>query len=204
MKIYIAALVLMFSNLVFAADNIGAAETANRAPHWSFGVSLSTVSFDPKSAEREYVKDNAWALGLSGNYWKEQTFLSLGMEFYGYSDRAGFSQRTRDNFGDVDNSSSDASAFSGFIAYGPYWTFGADQNNVFYAQGGLNHVFSSDRSIPNCSNCYSEDIDLDAGIFGKLGVFHNSGVFQWGVEAVLYPSSDDFKNALSLVWGIGF
>ena len=56
--------------------------------------------------------------------------------------------------------------------------------------GGLSGIFFSERSISSCSNCYSEDIDIDGGLYGVLGVGHKLGYFDIGLQFHQYFTGD--------------
>ena len=71
------------------------------------------------------------------------------------------------NDGDISTESSDAGAVTGYVATGYEWKFGADQDLTVLAQVGYTHLFSSERSIDYCRNCYSEDIDIDGGVYAN-------------------------------------
>jgi hypothetical protein len=51
-------------------------------------------------------------------------------------------------------------------------------------------MLASERGISNCSNCYSEDIEIDGGIYGVLGVGQTLGSLDLSVQFQQYLSGD--------------
>lgn len=86
-----------------------------------------------------------------------------------------------------------------YAATGPLWTLGEKQDTFAYLQGGVSGVFGSERSIGNCSNCFSEDIDISGGLFAKAGLVKNvSKSIALGFQLTQYLSGD-IDNSLGLV-----
>ncbi|RYY73781.1 MAG: hypothetical protein EOO52_17400 [Gammaproteobacteria bacterium] len=154
---------------------------------WSWSGHAGTVNLDSEVAKEEYVEDSAWVIGLAAERWSSNSNLTVlfGVDFIGYSDDLSFGQHTTDGW-----KKSDASAAMGYVEFGPRIPFGMDRTNYFVAHAGLSGIFSSERGISNCSNCYSEDIDISGGLYGVLGVGHNFGSFNVGVQFQQYFSGD--------------
>jgi hypothetical protein len=154
---------------------------------WSWSGHAGTLNIDSKVAYDEYVEDSAWVIGLAAERYSSDSNLTflVGLDFIGYSDDASFHQNTTDG-----SKGSDASAAMVYVEFGPRIPFGADQSNYFVAHAGLSGILSSERSISNCSNCYSEDIDINGGFYGVLGVGHSFGNFDLGLQFQQYFSGD--------------
>ncbi|WP_111978982.1 porin family protein [Algibacillus agarilyticus] len=168
MKIKLLTASLLFavtaSQTVFAQETPNASEISLVA-HKSTGFhgSLGSVSLDAKAAYIGEVKDSAtyWRLG-----WENHTdsfIWGTGLSGYLYSDKAGFTVRTEGAFGGESDSDSSATAFNGYIEGGYKYAV----NDVFSVAllAGYELVLTSDRSVGYCSDCPSEDIDMDAGVY---------------------------------------
>lgn len=147
---------------------------------WIWGGSVGLLNIDQSAAAEEFIDDKATAIDLFAEYSKQRWLTTLGLDFVMYDDNAGFRQRTEDYYGNTQNSSSSATAFGLSAAFGPQWTFGGAEKTKVYVQGGLEHLLSSERSIGNCTDCYSEDIDISGGAFAKAGVRFNVGAVAIG------------------------
>lgn len=195
--------VLFFANHSHAQNRNQIDNSLFFTPFWSFSLSISNNQFNSESASRELVKDRALGLNASAHYWWQYVFMSVGVDYINYSDRAGFSQTTTDIYGDIDRSSSDADAVNMLLAVGPYWEFGADRHSIVAAQLGYSFSLNSERSIAYCDDCYSEDIELDPGFALKFSLLHPIGHHHFGIEYSAYPASDDYKSSFGLVWHLG-
>jgi len=164
-------------------------------PSWEFGGTLGILNIDDASASRELIDSEAYVFGGFADYVMESWMISLGLDFISYDDNAEFTQRTEDFFGDEDDSTSDANGFVIFAAVGPKWQFG---DTLLTVQGGYGHMFASERSISYCDNCYSEDIDIEAGLFGRATVRQNAGPVAIGLTFTQYLNSDDIDNQFAL------
>ena len=161
---------------------------------WIWSAHAGTLNIDSKVAREQFIEDSAWLFGLSAERYSSDsnfTFL-VGVDFIGYSDELPFDQHTDDGWKE-----SDAGAAMAYVEFGPKIPFGADQTNYFTAHAGVSGIFSSERSINYCRNCYSEDIDVSGGLYGILGVGHNFGNFDVGVQFQQYFSGD-LDNSLRL------
>jgi hypothetical protein len=65
---------------------------------------------------------------------------------------------------------------------------------MLYAQGGVNLLLDATRGIPNCSDCYEEDLDVSGGLFGRVGanIFIDNIIL--GVYSSLALSGDVESN----------
>ncbi|VUD47791.1 hypothetical protein TDB9533_01098 [Thalassocella blandensis] len=127
-----------------------------------FVLSLGGVSFDRDVAAEEGVEDTALYMkfGWEGRYYNN-VILGLGFAAFGYSDNDSFNQWTEDTWGDEEYTSSSAAALNyyGELGYG----FELAPEVSLDLIVGMETVLSSERSINNCSDCYSEDIDIESG-----------------------------------------
>ena len=195
--IAIAIFAAIYSNTLYAQTDSAPPSIPGE---WEFSVFAGHESLDSEAAWLEYIEDNAWNIGVTADYAKGRWLTSLGLTFVNYRDDAGFSQRTRDGYGNVSNSDSTASGMVLSFAFGPKWHFGENQNVMVFTQAGLGLMIDSSRGIPNCSNCYEEDIDINSGGFAKVGILRNSasaGAF--GISYAQYLSGD-MKSTLNFIW----
>ncbi|MGB3611226.1 MAG: hypothetical protein WA987_12685 [Cellvibrio sp.] len=159
---------------------------------WSWSAHVDHINIDDKIAAEQGIEDYFTAIGGAAEYYTSESnmTLSLGLSIILYDDNAEFRQRVEDWWGDEYYESSDATGGQAFIEYGPKIKFGANENSFVVVRGGLSGIFFSERSISNCRNCYSEDIDVDGGLYGVLGVGHRLGYFDIGLQFHQYFSGD--------------
>ncbi|HEX7026213.1 MAG TPA: hypothetical protein VF268_03160 [Gammaproteobacteria bacterium] len=147
----------------------------NASADWSFGGYVESMSLNPRVAAREGVDDTAWALGFNADYFSDNLMsASLGSALVMYDDNREFRQQVEViggfDDGDVRTASSDASAILIYADLGPRLTFGVNESAYFSAKAGFSTFFASERSIGSCSDCYSEDIDIDGGMYVKAAL----------------------------------
>lgn len=174
---------------------------------WEFRGALINNAFDQEKSYVEGIDDSALSLLIAGDYIKSGFRTTLFVEMFMYDDKYGFSQWVEGsgwyNNGDVSQESSDASGVSLGALFGPQWQFGEDNQAVAYVQGGFNAMVSSERGIASCSDCYSEDIDIEGGALVQAGVERNVGSFTLGVVARSHLSGD-LGSSLGLTIATGF
>ena len=161
---------------------------------WSWSGNLDSMRIDKKVAQHEYIGDTALVFGLAAEHYSstsEYTY-AIGFNFVSYDDQVPFTQET--NHG---RKSSDASGILGYVEFGPRYHVGADGMNFVVVKGGLSGMFSSERGIGYCSNCYSEKIHVDGGLYGVIGIGHSFNSFDLALNFQQYFSGD-IDNSLSL------
>ena len=161
---------------------------------WSWSAHAGNLNIDSKTAEAQRIDDSAWVIGAAAERYSSDSSLTfvLGVDFVGYGDNYSFSQDT--NRGEK---SSDASAVMAYAEFGPKVPFGKDNLNYFVAHAGVSGFLSSERGIGYCTDCYSEDIAVDGGFYGVLGVGHSFDRFDIGLQFQQYFSGD-LDNSLRL------
>lgn len=177
------------------ADEASPAETAGK---WEFSLGLASVAIDSEVAQQNAIDDSAIAIGLTADYDYGKYLATIGFDLIGYDDNAGFRQRTTGGFGGDQNSSSDASGMLLSVAGGPKWHVGKEAKTMLYVQGGYALMIGSERSIANCSNCYSEDIEVDGGVFAKAGVLQNVGKVGLGLFVTQFLTGDGIDGSFGL------
>lgn len=158
---------------------------------WEFSIQYQKLSLDAQAAKGEFIKDSANSFKLGVDYFFANSPWTLGGGFgvIDYSDTAGFSQLVEDNFGDRYTKSSDATATRLFLETGVTYPLGLGQA-FLVGKVGLETLLSSERSIENCDNCASEDIDIDAGPYGLVRFGTLVGPVELALDYQYYLSGD--------------
>ncbi|MFT7562199.1 MAG: hypothetical protein ACI93R_004134 [Flavobacteriales bacterium] len=193
-NVVLGAAALCFSTISFAENEIKATSDTGR---WSWGGEIATVSINDEVAREQAIDNSAVSFGGYADYSKKHWLATLGLGFVAYDDNAGFSQRTEDNFGNDNNTSSSASAISVNAAIGPKLNFNDD--GFVFAQVGYDQLVASERSISNCTNCFSEKIDVNGGLFLSAGVKQNVGKVAIGALFKNYLSDDGLETSIGIV-----
>lgn len=184
------ALTSLFTNPTLAAPDAHQPSSSG----WSWSAHVGTLNIDSEIAEQQGIDDSAWVIGVAAERYSSNSNLTflIGADFIGYGDNYSFSQDT--NKGEKD---SDASGALLYVEFGPHIPFGKDDSSYFVAHAGVSGMLNSERGISYCENCYSEDIKVDGGFYGVLGVGHSFGNFDLGLQFQQYFSGD-LDNSLRL------
>lgn len=170
--------------------------------HWSFGASASIVNIDEDTARQQGVDDSAYAIGFTADYVQSSWVTTLGLDIVVYDDNEEFSQVVIGdglfNDGDVSVESSDANGVLLSVATGYRWTFGEKNDVSATIQSGYGVMLASERTIENCSNCFSEDIDVDGGLFIKASLMKQNESFDIGIFAQQFVGGDGVTNAFGI------
>lgn len=192
---------LVLGSCLIASSQLALAQTNNnvRQTGWSWSGHADHINIDKQAAAEQWIEDTAFAIGGAAEYYSSdsENTLSLGTSILFYRDNAEFSQYVEDYWGDEDYEESDANAFMLFVEYGPKYRFGRDNMSFFSVRGGFSGILGSERSISNCRNCYSEDIEIDGGAYGVLGIGQTLGAIDIGLQFQQYFSGD-LDNTLRL------
>ncbi len=203
----LAAITLAIGTMFSANLSANAAELFERGD-WSLGGSLSYFNLDTEQAAKLGISENAFSVGVKVNYLQESWLTTLSGQALIYNDKNSFREDVEGtgifNNGDFDIKSSDASGAIFSIATGGYWRFGDKGSLSFLTQVGLSSVVASERSIAECSNCRSEDIDLDGGAFVKVAVAKKLESVNIGLQATQYVSGDGLKNSIGVTLSTTF
>lgn len=161
---------------------------------WQWDLNISSVSIDSDAALQQGVDDSAFSLGVAANYVSANWVTSFTLDLFLYDDNNEFRQDVIGeglfNSGDRTVESSEATAALFSVATGYRWKFGEKDAAAFDLQGGYSVVGFSERSISNCSDCYSEDIDLDGGAFIQASIRRNISSYSIGLFTKQYVSGD--------------
>lgn len=175
---------------------------------WQFGGRVGTLSIDSDSAQQEGIDDTAYLVGGYVDYIQNGWVTSINLDIAVYDDNEEFEQLVEGdgvfNDGDRSYESSDASAVLISIATGYQWSFGEDDSVSTRAQAGFTAVVASERSISFCSDCFSEDIDIDGGAFVKASLEKDTGPVTIGLYYQQFLASDGLSNSFGLNISGGF
>lgn len=203
----LAAISLAIGSL-FSANLLANELDLSQEGNWSFGADTSFVGLESEQAAKEGIDESAYTLGIEANYSKSNWLTTVSTQILMFDDNNEFRQAVEGsgwlNEGDRDVKSSDASAVIFSVATGRYWQFGEKKDVRVAAQLGFSTVGASERSIANCSDCRSEDIDIDGGAFIKAGVTKDLGAVNIGLQATQYISGDGLKNSLGFTLSTKF
>jgi hypothetical protein len=157
---------------------------------WSYSGYAGLASIDSARASQQGVDDSAWLVGFSADYTQSDWVTSLGLDVTLYDDKLKFTQAVEGtgsfNNGDRSTAKSSANGFLLYVATGYQWKFTEQQNVAVRLQGGFAQMVSSERSIGTCTNCYSEDINIDGGVFAKATVLRSGESVSFGAYLQQY------------------
>jgi hypothetical protein len=185
----IASICLLGFAQVSANDAVveSAGNRGDVAKGWGF--SLGQVGIDSQTAAEEGVGSSATSLTLSYQGHSESLSFATGLNLLFLSDKDRISNVVIDNDGDISTASSSALGYGLFGELGYSHVF-ASGNTAFDMMGGIEFI-SAERSIANCSNCDSESIGIDSGLYIKPQFsFYNQGRFVFRVAYQHYLSGD--------------
>ncbi len=200
-KSSIIALLLLngLSGATFAEDDTTIAMDVDsiQTNNWNFGIGY--YNLDKTTAQQECIDSSATYIhfgyeGQDGNF-----LFGGGISGYLLGDNCKFSQDIIDGWGDRSTESSDANAYGlyGELGYSFPITPGAVH---FDLTGGVEKVWA-ERGISNCSNCYSENINLDSGFYIRPKFkFMSKGGFTFTIGYNYFPSAD-INNGITLTFG---
>lgn len=112
------------------------------------------------------IGDSVWGLNFGANWDIQSNWnAEAGLVIYNFDDQDEFSQDTQSVWGgDIDSSTSDV------VGIGVYGEFGylhkLSTENDFTVGANLGYEYLDvNREIGSCVDCYSEDVDLDGGLY---------------------------------------
>ncbi|WP_448563389.1 hypothetical protein [Thalassotalea ganghwensis] len=201
----VAGLMLAFNASVYANEPMEIQEDEQGS--WSWSISVNTNRFD-ESVKSEGIEESATGFSIDLDYIKNQWITTLSASYLSYDDNASFKQEVVGtgwaNKGDRSTKSSDASGLLIGVASGMAQYYGENQDIAVYGQGGIDIMTRSERTIPGCSNCSEQDIDLDGGVFVKGGIKKVSQGFNMGLYVKYYLTGDGLNSSVGLSFGSSF
>ncbi|MDH5434364.1 MAG: hypothetical protein OEY19_10505 [Gammaproteobacteria bacterium] len=164
-------------------------------------MSVGYTGIDSETAFWEGIGDSGTSLKLGYGGHTNNFVYGFGMSWIMLSDKNSFSQTVQDNFGNTSTKSSSADAFGGFGELGYSYVFDSG-NTSFDLLGGFEFV-RAERTIANCSNCLSENINLDSGLYvlSRFTFFNQSGsAFSLGYQKYMtgdFTGGIDFRYTMT-------
>ena len=124
---------------------------------------LGKASIESSKAQEEGIEDSATYLKLGFELQRSHWLFGAGFSGLFYDDNNEFKQTVQDYAGSTSTEDSSASASNLFAEAG--YRYPVSGNIYADLFGGYEYIFSSERSIDNCSDCYSEDIEVESGLY---------------------------------------
>lgn len=184
------------------------AQEAEPVGEWNFAGHIGFVNIDEATATREGIDSSALGLGAQADYLQSNWVTTIGLDIVIYDDKNEFRQTVEGtgpfNDGDISSKSSDASGVVLSVATGYQWYLGEKGDVALRAQGGIAGMFASERGIDSCENCYSEDIDVDGGLFVKASILRDTGSFAVGLYYQQFLTGDGLDNLFGITFSSGF
>ena len=154
MRIFIYLILsIFFTSAAFAQQN---QDEQRDYRQWAFTFSIANTTLDSEQAAREGIDDTALAFLFALDYRNKRTIFGGGVRLLTYDDNASFRQDTTGG-----EMSSSASAFTLFGEAG--YRFPLHKHVSFDIVAGIEFILESERSIDNCTDCFSDDIDIESG-----------------------------------------
>ena len=167
-----------------------------------FGISLDLINLDDNVADALGMDSSGYGLSVdySGDI-SEYFNFAAGLSFVSFDDKAGFSQRVENVYGDESTESSSITGVGFNADIGPQLRLSNDTVRMGINAGYRN--ISVDREISNCSDCYSQDLDLKGSTYFKPFIsIQVSDSIAIGASYYSYQADESFDNSIQfkLTW----
>lgn len=166
-----------------------AEETSSPITHqgsWYVGggyIGLDSEATDPQGiGSGGFTIDMGYSGSLSNGF-----MYNLGLYMPFFSDDEKFTQRVEDQFGDRKTEDSSITSW-GILAEAGY-RFTLNEKTSFGLSAGFRSL-SADREIANCTNCYSEGLDLEGGAYLRPALFFNNPTIDVEIAAMTFFTGD--------------
>ncbi|WP_440902998.1 outer membrane beta-barrel protein [Catenovulum sp. SX2] len=198
----------LFATSLLALSSVAQAEDAGSQDSYQHQqsvmyFSVGSIGIDKTVAFFEGIGDSATSIRFG---YEDQTgnfVWGVGVSGLLYDDEEKFSQQVENSWsGKQSSESSDADAFGVYGEIGYRHAFNETISATF--MGGYDFTITSERGISNCSNCYSEDIDVSAGLYvaPRLDIqFNESFLMQLSYQNYL---SGDLSSGLMVTFGYSY
>lgn len=196
----------LFAGLFTAASSLAlAAEQTYSGWSWAAHVDHINITEDVANRPAVLVGESATAIGAAAEYFTSANDMvyAVGLNYIFYNDNNEFAQYIDSYWSGYGYEESDAGAFMAYAELGPEYHFGADGLSFFTVRGGYSGIFASERAIDNCDNCYSEDINIDGGLYGLVGIGRSVGPVDLSLQFQQYFNGD-LDNSFRFMISGGF
>ncbi|NCP63988.1 MAG: hypothetical protein GW763_01080 [Paraglaciecola sp.] len=198
---------VLVATTLLACQQVVAQEQQDITHAWEFAGHVAFAALDKKVALSQGIDDYAFTVGFSVDYLQNGWVTSGKIDILVYDDNAGFTQEVEGqgvfNNGDRSTASSNATAALLSLASGYQWYLGEEQEAAVRLQAGFSVVTASERAIELCTDCYSEKIDINGGVFVSASAQRHVGSVVLGVYFQQFLSGD-INNQLGLTISSGF
>jgi len=167
---------------------------------WSGSIGLSNSTLDSSAADENLVGDQMQSLEFAFHYNQANVIAGAGFGLLIFDDQSDESYLVQDTSGDIESRDADANGFNFFFEGG--YRHNIDKINLDFLVGVQS--ISAERSVSNCSDCPTADLELDGGMYIKprLNYAYNpTHMLEVGYSQYL---SGDIQNTLLLTWGSKF
>ncbi|MEH6451193.1 MAG: hypothetical protein V7765_21185 [Oleispira sp.] len=161
-------------------------------------ASLGQANFSKEKANTEGIEDSALLLLIGLDWQRENWNLGAGIGTLLIQDNSSFKSHVIDQYG---NESSESSNISSLLAYGEGGYSVRLLNNSISVDAKFGYEYlSTEREIPNCSDCPSDSVDLSSGFYAKpkINIHLKNFIISASYQQFLKESS---RNNISI--GIG-
>lgn len=132
-----------------------------------WGVNAELINFDPDIAAASGISDSGFGIGVGYAGEKGLFNFNIGASFFIIDDEDEFSQRVENDWtGDESTEDSSIDAGSIYIDGGIQLPLSESGNFVLGLNAGYRY-FDIDRGITYCSDCYSENVDIESTTYLK-------------------------------------
>jgi len=177
-----------------------AAEVITKDPadmNWTGSVGLTFSTLDTDVANEAAVGEQMSSLELAFNYSEANFVVGGGFGLLIFDDQSDESYYVETSSGDIEDRDADANGFNFFFEGGYRHNIG--QFNLDLV-GGVQGI-SAERSVSNCTDCPTAELEIDGGTYIKPRVSYSyspTGVLELGYAQYL---SGDIQSTLALTWG---
>jgi len=193
MKKIVTCMLLALSFSAYAYDNNTPSKTVQEESNSlnnssGFAFSIGHFNLDSDNSAQEGIGDSGTFLKFG---WEaQQSHLAYGFGLSGLllKDNDSFNVTVENNFGSQYSSSSSVDAFGFYGELG--YSLPMGESSKFDLMGGIDLLWAN-RGIANCTDCPSEDVNLDGGLYVEPRLtFVNDGSFNFSIAYRHYPDSD--------------
>ncbi len=163
-------------------------------------ASLGRTNLNKEKSISAGINDAALSLQVGMNWQRKNWNIGAGIGSIIIKDNNGFSTEVVDSYG---HESNDSSNISSLFAYGEGGYSLYLFNNLVSTDFQLGYEYlSTERSIPNCSDCPSESIDINSGLYikPKINLYLNNFMISANYQRFI----NNTRNSLSIALGMKY
>lgn len=194
---YFLSLLLITSELRAEDQNI------DQKSRYEISGFTGAIYIDEKLALEEGIDDVGYLIGASFTGYKSFLRYSAGIAFIILGDNDRFTQTTESVFGSsVSDEDSSIDAGTIYLELGSQYSFGAAKKANVGLMFGYSY-FDIDRTISNCRDCYSENIDLNSSTYFRPFITYQlTDKMILGLDYASYLRDQSFDDSISARFGV--